>query len=257
MKGQFVVVISYHRKLGTILLPYVLKKTEGLKFYQLDELIVPEYFNKIDLNFKEYQKRIVELTYEYSEKSIHQLFCKKQNLKDFFTDIEDEFVKERIRPYIDKRIHSVLDLVIKHDVMLYRKEKNSKFIHQDEKIKTSREPAKAVFNFIRTLDEFRYYLSIRHGGMELALNKSPGEIKIITRKLSGDIYISVTDNGKGIPADRLTRIFEPFYTTKAPGRGTGLGLSVSHRIVKQHGGRISVESTVGVGSTFTVVLPAS
>jgi len=75
--------------------------------------------------------------------------------------------------------------------------------------------------------------------------------------LSGDIYISVTDNGKGIPADRLTRIFEPFYTTKAPGRGTGLGLSVSHRIVKQHGGRISVESTVGVGSTFTVVLPAS
>jgi two-component system NtrC family sensor kinase len=90
-----------------------------------------------------------------------------------------------------------------------------------------------------------------------SLDKSPGEIKIITRKLSGDIYISVTDNGKGIPADRLTRIFEPFYTTKAPGRGTGLGLSVSHRIVKQHGGRISVESTVGVGSTFTVVLPAS
>jgi signal transduction histidine kinase len=67
----------------------------------------------------------------------------------------------------------------------------------------------------------------------------------------------VADNGKGVPAERLTRIFEPFYTTKAPGRGTGLGLSVSHRIVKQHGGHIRVESQVGAGSTFTVIIPAS
>lgn len=90
-----------------------------------------------------------------------------------------------------------------------------------------------------------------------SLDKTPGEIKIATRRIGREIHISVRDNGKGIPPDRLTRIFEPFYTTKAAGRGTGLGLSVSHRIVKQHGGRISVESHPGTGSSFTVILPAS
>jgi two-component system NtrC family sensor kinase len=88
-----------------------------------------------------------------------------------------------------------------------------------------------------------------------SLDKTPGEVRVWSRRTGDSIEIAVSDNGKGIPPDRLTRIFEPFYTTKAPGRGTGLGLSVSHRIIKQHGGHIRVESQVGVGSTFTVILP--
>jgi len=88
-----------------------------------------------------------------------------------------------------------------------------------------------------------------------ALDKTPGVIKISTCRVDDAIQVSIADNGKGIPAERLTRIFEPFYTTKAPGRGTGLGLSVSHRIVKQHGGHIRVDSQLGAGSTFTVILP--
>ncbi len=90
-----------------------------------------------------------------------------------------------------------------------------------------------------------------------SLDKPTGEIKIVTRRTGGEVFVSIADNGKGIPPDKLTRIFEPFYTTKAPGRGTGLGLSVSHRIIKQHGGRIGIESQVGTGSTFTVMLPVS
>jgi two-component system NtrC family sensor kinase len=90
-----------------------------------------------------------------------------------------------------------------------------------------------------------------------ALDKSPAEIKVTTRRAGDEFVVSVSDNGKGIPPDRLSRIFEPFYTTKKAGRGTGLGLSVSHRIVKQHGGHIRVESTVGVGSEFTVILPTN
>jgi two-component system NtrC family sensor kinase len=90
-----------------------------------------------------------------------------------------------------------------------------------------------------------------------SLDKSPAEIKIATRRVGEEIEVAVADNGKGIPAERLTRIFEPFYTTKAPGRGTGLGLSVTHRIIKQHGGHIRVESQPGMGSTFTVIFPLS
>jgi two-component system NtrC family sensor kinase len=90
-----------------------------------------------------------------------------------------------------------------------------------------------------------------------ALDKTPREIRVTTRKFADEIHVSVADNGKGIAPERLTRIFEPFYTTKEPGRGTGLGLSVCHRIVRQHGGHIRVESQVGIGSEFTVILPMS
>ncbi len=70
-------------------------------------------------------------------------------------------------------------------------------------------------------------------------------------------YFEVSDTGKGIPPQDLGKIFDPFFTTKDVGKGSGLGLSVSHGIIKQHGGRIEVKSEVGQGSTFTVFLPSS
>jgi two-component system, NtrC family, sensor kinase len=69
------------------------------------------------------------------------------------------------------------------------------------------------------------------------------------------VEISVRDNGCGIPQVNLQRIFDPFFTSKEVGKGTGLGLSVSYGIVKAHGGKISVESTVGEGTVFHVQLP--
>lgn len=85
----------------------------------------------------------------------------------------------------------------------------------------------------------------------------PGEIRISTSLIANDIQVVIADNGRGIPAERLERIFEPFFTTKAPGRGTGLGLAVCKRIIKQHGGRIQVESQPGSGTRFTVILPVT
>jgi nitrogen-specific signal transduction histidine kinase len=67
----------------------------------------------------------------------------------------------------------------------------------------------------------------------------------------------VQDDGLGIPAHVLPNIFDPFFTTKSKGKGTGLGLSVSLGIVRQHGGDIRVESVLGEGSTFSVVLPGA
>jgi signal transduction histidine kinase/ligand-binding sensor domain-containing protein len=82
-----------------------------------------------------------------------------------------------------------------------------------------------------------------------------GRLLISSSTEAGELVLAFRDNGCGIAPDQLSRIFEPFYTTKEVGEGTGLGLSTSFGIVAQHGGRIAVVSTPNSGSTFTIYLP--
>lgn len=80
-------------------------------------------------------------------------------------------------------------------------------------------------------------------------------LSVITRSKNGTVVIVVSDTGHGMTPSVSQRVFEPFFTTKPPGEGTGLGLSVSYGIIQTHGGTISVESTLDVGTTFTISLP--
>lgn len=82
-----------------------------------------------------------------------------------------------------------------------------------------------------------------------------GVISIVTEAIDDEIVIQITDDGCGIPAEAMDRIFDPFFTSKELGMGTGLGLSISHGIVKKHHGSIEVMSEVGKGTTFVVRLP--
>jgi len=87
------------------------------------------------------------------------------------------------------------------------------------------------------------------GGFEPAL-------AVATRDLGDHVEIRVRDNGTGIPSEVRDKIFNPFFTTKPAGEGTGLGLSLSHDIVvKQHGGTIEVETELGAFTEFRIVLP--
>jgi two-component system, NtrC family, sensor kinase len=81
------------------------------------------------------------------------------------------------------------------------------------------------------------------------------EIRVSARQVGRHAVIEVADSGRGMPPDVMRRLFEPFFTTKPPGVGTGLGLVISRDIVRQHGGRIEVESAPGQGATFRVLLP--
>ncbi len=80
-------------------------------------------------------------------------------------------------------------------------------------------------------------------------------VSISTKKLGNSVEIKVEDNGNGIPQKILDKIFQPFFTTKPTGQGTGLGLSLSYDIVKTHGGELKVETEEGVGSEFIIQLP--
>ncbi|MGB5666396.1 MAG: ATP-binding protein [Maribacter sp.] len=86
-------------------------------------------------------------------------------------------------------------------------------------------------------------------------NEYEPTVSINTKKTGNRVLISVKDNGNGIPKKVLDKIFQPFFTTKPTGQGTGLGLSLSYDIVKAHGGEIKVESKAGEGSEFLIKLP--
>ncbi len=80
-------------------------------------------------------------------------------------------------------------------------------------------------------------------------------VSITTKKVGDEVLIKVTDNGNGIPQKVLDKIFQPFFTTKPTGQGTGLGLSLSYDIIKAHGGELKVETKEGAGTTFIIQLP--
>jgi two-component system NtrC family sensor kinase len=88
----------------------------------------------------------------------------------------------------------------------------------------------------------------------IASTGRPGHITISAKRWLDGVAVSIADDGPGIPEELLPRVFEPFFTTKTEGEGTGLGLSICQGIVKEHGGRITLESGPGAGAVFTVEL---
>jgi signal transduction histidine kinase len=84
---------------------------------------------------------------------------------------------------------------------------------------------------------------------------SEGRVRVETREENGMAVVTISDTGEGIAAEHVKKIFDPFFTTKPVGEGTGLGLSITYGIIERHGGTISVESRMGEGTTFTIIIP--
>jgi signal transduction histidine kinase len=159
-----------------------------------------------------------------------------ENLKDFY------------RPSSGEKIPVQLEKLLADIVLLFRKgfrEKNIRLVEEYDsdlpQISVVPDQFKQVFlNLIRNAAE----ACAENGTIIL---RTAGDQECVT--------VQVADNGKGITPERLPHIFEPFFTTKPDVSGTGLGVSVCHCIVKSHGGGIEVRTEVGVGSTFSVILP--
>ncbi len=100
-----------------------------------------------------------------------------------------------------------------------------------------------------------YAVSERQKSLSPGMNNYHPEVSISTHKAADMISIKISDNGTGIPEDIKSKVFQPFFTTKPTGEGTGLGLSMSYDIVRSHGGELKVESEVGQGTEFIIQLP--
>jgi hypothetical protein len=153
---------------------------------------------------------------------------------------------ETARPHPPQVCRSNLNTTVEHAVMLARQHVLSKPI----KIELQQAPDLAEVEH----DSGQIHQVL----LNLLLNaiqsiESAGIVRVEIGSREGCASVVVSDTGCGIPAQNLANIFRPFYTTK--GNGTGLGLSLAHRIVEEHYGRVEVSSVVGKGSTFEVLLP--
>jgi len=156
---------------------------------------------------------------------------------------------ETVKQYTD--VNTVLEEtleMVKHEMIAHKARIDRAYAENLPPIVASSNHLRQLFANIMT-----NAFDAMHGG---------GTLTIATtfRPPSGDrkeqvVEVAFADTGVGIPAEELQRIFEPFYTTKPPGEGTGLGLAVAKRIVDFHNGRIDVDSAVGVGTTFTIQFP--
>ncbi|HMG93837.1 MAG TPA: two-component regulator propeller domain-containing protein, partial [Chryseolinea sp.] len=99
------------------------------------------------------------------------------------------------------------------------------------------------------------FFAVSAKGSSAGLDSYEPTVSVSTKKTGGTVEIRVKDNGNGIPQKILDKIFQPFFTTKPTGQGTGLGLSLSYDIVKAHGGQLNVETKEGEGSEFIIQLP--
>jgi len=97
--------------------------------------------------------------------------------------------------------------------------------------------------------------SLNSNQQKQQLGNYVGDISVVTKRLGKQISITVSDNGNGILQKILDKIFQPFFTTKPTGQGTGLGLSLSYDIIKAHGGEIKVNTKENDGSEFIIELP--
>ena len=103
----------------------------------------------------------------------------------------------------------------------------------------------------------RVLLNLINNAFQAVSGVSNPLVVVSTKKFDNKIEIRVTDNGHGIPDNIKDKIFQPFFTTKPTGQGTGLGLSLSYDIIKAHGGALNVDAPSEGGCTFTILLPLS
>jgi len=176
------------------------------------------------------------------------------NIKDILKHIDriSHIVRELVdfsKPAINQANLVNINNIIKSAVAIIKYDRRAK--HVDFSLKLDEDIPKTVLVPDQLL---QVLLNIFINALD-ALENYGNQIKVVSSSYDNRIKIDIIDQGCGIPHDKLNKIFEPFYTTKGAGKGTGLGLTVSYGIMKRLSGEIRVKSKLESGSTFSLLLP--
>ncbi|MFW2372232.1 MAG: ATP-binding protein [Gammaproteobacteria bacterium] len=216
---------------------------------------------------------VIDLFSLYLEQSKSENMELTSTLKERIKEIDLEFIKSDLHSLIDESMEGVSRVKkIVHDLKDFSHVGDTEMqwadLHQglDSTLNIVHNELKYKADIVKNygdLPEVECIASqINQVFMNVLVNaahaiENHGTITITTGSTDDSVFIKIQDTGKGIPEDQINRIFDPFFTSKPVGSGTGLGLSLSYTIIEKHNGKIEVESTVNVGTTFTVWLPIS
>ncbi len=169
------------------------------------------------------------------------------------TGIVDQLLDfSRAQPKVGRAEPATLDQLVSQTLFLLKHHARFKRLTVEQDLAVGLPPV--VVDGERIIQAFMAILLNAADAMERG-----GTLRIRTGWTPGrqdELFIEFADSGSGIPPEDMSKIFEPFFTTKPPGRGTGLGLTITFGIIEEQGGRITVESEPGRGTTFRVCLPA-
>ncbi len=174
----FALTLTEHHILGDIFIPYLLQKNTNQETFSIYDRVtlnnLPTY--KTILSPEEMQ--VVTIVEEYSNNELFRVFSKKKKTAhDFMASITEEFLQDHISPYIERRMARCIDILEYNPIPLYYKSLQN-IVYKDDRIQVVEEEGSAVFNFIKSDDELRYYLSIEHNSNELNLFGKKGNIII-------------------------------------------------------------------------------
>ncbi|MBN2519541.1 MAG: DEAD/DEAH box helicase [Bacteroidales bacterium] len=195
-----------HRAFGYVIIPYYYQFKEGSTYFSVNEQVIKENINNNKILPEEHE--IINIIDEYSEKNIFKAFSKEKTSKLFYDKLSPEFIQQRIRPFIEKRLYKVVSLISKNNFKLYYKEKKYNTIHVEDEVLISKNSAEPLFYFERIETETLYSLSITIADKELQLlNKAS---KVITNSPC----IMVIDNILYFIKDIDSLKLKPFFIKK-------------------------------------------
>ena len=202
--------------------------------------------NNISLTAETMKEELKELTHEELEEFIQDIITQSERAKHIIEDLLD-FAGARKSTAMEK-----VDIInaVEEAINLVANELRVSNIQLNMDI-----PDKACFVKGNRTKLEEVFINIIVNAIHEMKDKGTLTVRAVPDAVDKNILIKISDTGRGIPEENIKNIFEPFYTTKEVGEGTGLGLSVSQGIINDHNGDIDVESTVGVGTTFIIKLP--
>lgn len=214
---KIITAIKEHTIFGYVFAVYFTER-RNKHFIEITDNVSFDDIENGSYKFNEHEKAIIKTINSYSDKNLTKIFGKKLKTHEFLKTISKDDIRNRIRPFIENRLFSVIEKLKEYDIDLYFKKDKFNTLHNDDLISLFKEPASVIFNIEKEESGTKYYLSIRHNDLKISLNEKEG--LILTNEpcsllLDNNLYLFKDIDGKKLlPFFEKTHILIPKSTEK-------------------------------------------